>query len=239
MEYELGGVSALEKLNAQARKNELLLIVKELDFDVAKCKEALKQLSNADTTLDFRAVSMDQIFIEGASETTLYQLMFEQNLAIKQTELSLNKNTLLPSIHLAYYNGSNTFADAKHYHGYTVGLGIPIFFAEQRSKIKSGKIGLEMEQEKYQNFMQIMKATVNEWQLEVQKQNEYLKNYQEFAQPMYEELMKATQTFRSSGEIGIYQYIISLETAVKIQLDYLNSLWQKQNAMVELKYLNL
>ncbi len=238
-EYELGGVSAIEKLNAQARKNELLLIVKELDFDVAKCKEALKQLSNADTTLEFRVVAMDHIFIEGASETTLYQLMFEQNLAIKQAELSLSKNTLLPSIHLGYYNGSNTFADAKHYHGYTVGLGIPIFFGEQRSKIKSGKIGLEMEQEKYQNFKLIKKATVNEWQLEVQKQNEYIKNYQEFAQPMYEELMNATQTFRSSGEIGIYQYIISLETAVKIQLDYLNSLWQKQNARVELKYINL
>ena len=238
-EYELGGVSALEKLNAQARKNELLMILKELDYDRAKCEESLKQLCNTDTSLIFNTLALDQIAVNGISTNSPYQLMFEQNIAIKQAELSLNKNALLPNINLGYYNGSNKFANAKNYHGYTVGLGIPIFFGEKRSKIKSGKIGLEMEHEKYQNFKRLRSATLSEWQLELKKQNAYIDNYKEFAQPMYEELMQATQTFRSSGEIGIYQYIISLETAVQIQLDYLNSLWQKQNAMVELKYLNL
>ena len=238
-EYELGGVSSLEKLNAQARKNELVMIIKELDYDKVKCEESLNQLCNIDTTMVFTKVALDQIPIDAFSGKSPYQLMYEQNIAVKQTELSLNKNTLLPNINLGYYNGSNKFANAKNYNGYTVGLGIPIFFGAQRSKIKSGKIGLEMEQERYQNFKKIMSSTLSEWQLELEKQNAYIANYKEFAQPMYNELMQATQTFRSSGEIGIYQYIISLETAVQIQLDYLNSLWQKQNAMVELKYLNL
>lgn len=238
-EYELGGVSALEKLNAQARKNELLLMLKELDFDLAKSKENLKQLCNTDTTLLFSKVGLDKIPIDIFSKSSPYQLMFEQNIAIKKAELSLSKNTLLPNINLGYYNGTNQFANAKNYHGYTVGLGIPIFFGEQRSKIKSGKIGIEIEEERYLNLKKIMTSTVKEWQLELQKQDAYIENYRQFAKPMYEELMQATQTFRNAGEIGIYQYIISLEAAMQIQMDYLNSLWQKQNAMVELKYLNL
>lgn len=238
-EYELGGVSALEKLNAQARKNELLLMLKELDFDLAKCKESLKQLCNTDTTLLFDKIGLDEISVDIFATSNPYQLMFEQNIAIKKAELSWNKNTLLPNINLGYYNGTNKFANSKNYQGYTIGLGIPIFFAEQRSRIKSSKIGVEIEEERYKNLVTIMTSTKKEWQMELQKQEEYVENYHQFAKPMYEELMQATESFRKTGEIGIYQYIISLETAVQIQLDYLNSLWQKQNAKVELKYLNL
>lgn len=238
-EYKLGGLNAIDKLNAQAKRNELILAIKELNYDLEKSIQNISSMIHLDTTFIFKKEELSQIIIQESAQTNPWQQKFEQNIAFKQMEVNLHKNTLWPNINLGYYNGTNWFADAQHYNGYTIGLGIPLFFGEQRSKIKSGKIGIEIEESRYNEFVHHMEAAKKECLLELEKQNEFLKNYEQFGNPMYNELIKATETYRNAGEIGIYKYIVSLETAVQIQIDYLNSLHQKQNALIELKYLSL
>lgn len=236
-EYELGGINSIDQLNAKAKRNELILAIKELNYDLDKSVQRIKALINLDTNFTFIKENLSQLINQENDQTNPWQHKMEQNIAYKQMELSLNKNTLWPSINLGYYNGTNWFENSQHYNGYTIGLGIPLFFGEKKSRIKSSQIGIDIEENKYEEFVKQMSAVKKEWLLEVEKQNEFLENYKQFADPMYQELIKATESYRDAGEIGIYKYIISLETAVQIQIDYLNSLRQKQNALVELKYL--
>ncbi len=55
-------------------------------------------------------------------------------------ELKAEKNMLLPDITLGYFNGTNNYAGAQHYQGFEVGLGIPLFFGEQRAKVNAKKL---------------------------------------------------------------------------------------------------
>lgn len=238
-EYELGGINSIDQLNAKAKRNELVLSIKELNYDLEKSIQSIKPLVNLDTIFIFQKKDLSQLQFQELEQINPLQQKMEQNIAFKQMELSLHKNTLWPSINLGYYNGTNWYENAQHYNGYTIGLGIPIFFGEKKSRIKSSQIGIEIEEHKYEEFVRQMNAEKKDWLLEVEKQNEFLENYEQFANPMYKELIKATNSYRDAGEIGIYKYIISLETAAQIQIDFLNSLRQKQNALVEIKYLSL
>jgi cobalt-zinc-cadmium resistance protein CzcA len=236
-EYELGAVNSIDKINAYAKRNQLTLVLKELDFDIQKVMQSTLSLLNADTSIIFVKEDLAALSIQETNELNPWERKFEQNIAYKEMEVRLNKNTLWPSITLGYYNGTNWYENAENYNGYSIGLGIPIFFGEKRSQIKSGKISIEIEENRFEDYNRQMKAAKNEWLIEIEKQNEMIKNYEQNANPMYEELLRATESFRSAGEIGIYKYLISLETAIRIQIDYLNSLRLKKNALVEIKYL--
>ena len=58
-------------------------------------------------------------------------------------ELKAEKNMLLPDVTLGYFNGTNRYDGARNYQGFEVGLGIPLFFGEQRAKVKAKQYAME------------------------------------------------------------------------------------------------
>ncbi len=44
---------------------------------------------------------------------------------------------------LNYFNGTNKYAGARNYQGFEVGLGLPLFFGEQRAKVKAKQYAME------------------------------------------------------------------------------------------------
>lgn len=56
--------------------------------------------------------------------------------------IKIEKNKMLPDLSLNYFTGTNSYEKARYYHGFQVGLAIPLFFGSQKSKIESSRIYL-------------------------------------------------------------------------------------------------
>ena len=71
------------------------------------------------------------------------------------------------------------------------------------------------------------------------KYEESLKYYNDFGDKLYNEIVHSAQKSYAAGEIDIYKYLQSVETAMNIKLEYLFNLWQSNRIILEINYFTL
>jgi len=69
------------------------------------------------------------------------------------------------------------------------------------------------------------------------KQEKALKYYEEEGTVISDEILKTATLSFKNGEINYFQYILSLENAYEIKLDYLNSLNDYNQTVIAINYL--
>lgn len=237
--YDLGGITQLEKLNAEAKKQEIILKKRQLEYDLDIALNELKSLLQNDSAFVIPYEPLKK-FTVNMDSTMIYEIMLGKQLVrLENARLKAEKNKFLPDINLAYFNGSNRFANAKHYNGYMVGLGVPLFFGEKKSRVNAGKISLQIALEKEYNLYVRYQKKVNELEKKLEKYNESLKYYDEFGDKLFVEIMNNAQKSYRSGQIDIFKYLQSMETAVNIKMEYLFNLWQRNMIILEINYFTL
>ena len=114
---------------------------------------------------------------------------------------------------------------------------IPLLFFGQSSKIKASSIAREIaveESKEYEVQLNIEYASLN---AELIKQEKALKYYEDEGTVLADEILKTATLSFKNGEINYFQYILSLENAYQIKLDYLNSLNEYNQTVIDINYL--
>ncbi|NOX86469.1 MAG: TolC family protein, partial [Chlorobi bacterium] len=237
--YELGGITQLEKLNAEAKKQEILLKKKQLEYDLEISLNELKSLMQIDSSVVVTYEPLRQFAIN--IDTTMHYdiTLGRQLVSLENARLKAEKSKFFPDIDLGYFNGSNKYRDAKRYNGYTVGIGIPLFFGEKKSRVTAGKISLQIAMEKEYNLHVQYQKKINELQQQLKKYNESIKYYNDFGDKLFFEIITNAQKSYKAGEIDIFKYLQSMETAVNIKMEYLFNLWQSNMIILEINYFTL
>ncbi len=237
--YELGGITRLEKLNAEAKKQEILLKRKQLEYDMNISLNELKSLMQTDSAVKVVYKPMKQFTIHIDTAMHYEILLGRQLVTLEDARLKAEKNKFLPDIDLTYFNGTNKYQNAKRYNGYMVGIGVPLFFADKRSKVNAGKISLQIAMEKeYQLHVQYQKK-MNELNQRLKKYNETIKYYNDFGEKLYLEIVNNALRSYKSGQIDIFKYLQSMENAMNIKMDYLRNLWQSNLIILDINYFTL
>lgn len=238
--YELGGATQLEKLNVQAKKQEISVKNKQLEQDLEIGINALNALLQTDTayTIAYKPLMPLPLQLDTNNKQSVLFLS-QQMLDLKNAQLSVEKNNLLPDINIGFFTGTNTYDNAKSYNGFMVGLGIPLFLFEKKARISAGKISVEIAQEQKYNIEIKYRKRIEELSQKLKKYNETLKYYNNFGENLYKQMIVSTQKSYKAGQIDIFKYLQSLETAMNIKLDYLYNLWQSNNVVLELNYFTL
>jgi cobalt-zinc-cadmium resistance protein CzcA len=120
-----------------------------------------------------------------------------------------------------------------------VGVGIPLFFFDKKARVSAGKISVEIAQEQEYNLQIKYRKRIEELSKELKKYDEALKYYNDFGKNLYEQMILSAQKSYQAGQIDIFKYLQSLETATNIKLDYLYNLWQSNNVVLELNYFTM
>ena len=120
-----------------------------------------------------------------------------------------------------------------------IGIGVPLFFGETKSRVNAGKISLQIALEKQYYLNITFQKEINELKQMLKKYAESLKYYDDFGEKLYAEIVHAAQKSYDAGEIDIYRYLISMETAMNIKLEYLFNLWQSNKITLEINYFTL
>jgi cobalt-zinc-cadmium resistance protein CzcA len=239
LQFKLGDSNSIDLLTAKSKREQARISMQEVNYNLKIYQQQFQAILQSDSTYSVAMQKLEKIpirteNIETSTDVEIMKMHCQQQYAL----LQLEKNKLLPDISLAYFRGSNSYSNAQTYQGFQIGLSLPLFFGEQKARIKANKIAIDIHQNRRNNFLIDRKAKQEELLLELKKYDESIRNYEESGQKLSEQLIKAAQKSYQLGEIDFFRFVFSMENAVNLSLIYLDNISQYNQLALELNYLS-
>ncbi|HRZ33244.1 MAG TPA: hypothetical protein P5188_13115, partial [Flavobacterium sp.] len=106
------------------------------------------------------------------------------------------------------------------------------------AKSKVAKLELESWEQQKQNQEIKMEAYAIQKQNELAKFQDEITYYSNYGKKLSGEIQKVAESSYKNGEIDFFQYIISLENATSIQVDYLQAVLNYNLTQLDAQYFN-
>jgi cobalt-zinc-cadmium resistance protein CzcA len=237
--FELGATTYLEKITAQSKRRQITVQYEKAVRDVGIAYGQLMKLIQVEEPFEIAHVPLSKIDLIHSSPSETPELDFYFNMiSLASATRSYERQKLLPDITLNYYQGTNSRLNGNLI-GYQLGLKIPLFFSGQSSRIKASKIASEVALEESNDYKIRLDARLQELQNELKKYEQALEYYEEEGTILSQEILKASNGSFKNGEIDFYQYILSLENAYQIRLEYLDNLNRYNQTVIKINYISL
>ncbi|MGL5111608.1 MAG: efflux RND transporter permease subunit, partial [Flavobacterium sp.] len=236
--FELGESNYLEKITAQSKLRKISTKLKQIDFEKKAQYELLQGLMQTDEKVTiFEKELVPTYTLDSTSGKKLHLVYLERTSDYYKEQIAMQKQQWLPDINLEYFQGKNSGLSQALY-GFQVGIAVPILFSGNVSKTKVAQLEWQSWEEQKQNQDKKMIQFIRQKQNEGAKFQESISYYTTTGKKLSEEIIKVANSSYKNGEIDFFQYIQSLENAVGIQVDYLESVLQFNSSQLELQYLN-
>ena len=237
--FELGDTNYLESITANSKQRQIQIAYEQSRMDIGIWYEELHKLVQTKDSLHIALPLQTQLELIALDISRQPEVtMFQRNLDVMTAENRLAKNKLLPDITLEYFQGTNDLLD-NYLHGYQVGLKIPILFGGQSSKVKASKIGMSAAEASLKDVEIQMASRRQSLEKELAKFSEHINYYRNEGAALSQAILKTAESSYNNGEIDFFQYIISLENAFQIELDYLDQLNNYNQTVIQLNYLSI
>jgi cobalt-zinc-cadmium resistance protein CzcA len=235
--FELGETNYLEKITTQSRQKQIEIKLEEATQDVVLAYRNLIKVVQVEDSINIGPAFQKKVKLSPKDlENSLELEYYSNRVDLFNNQRSYEKQLLLPDLSLSYFQGSNSGLN-ETLSGYYLGLKIPLLFFGQSSKIKASSIAREIaveESKEYEVQLNIEYASLN---AELIKQEKALKYYEHEGTVLSDEILKTATVSFKNGEINYFQYILSLENAYEIKLDYLKSLNEYNQTVIAINYL--
>lgn len=238
-QQQLGAISRIDLLSLQVQRQKIDMELKTIDNTLEKNYQELSTIINYREAfvIPTQAEMVSMEVADPASNASLRWLQLHNELADAQVKVEQNK--LFPDLSVNYFIGTNRYQDAQYYHGFEVGLALPLFAGGQRARIKSSKLALEAQKQLTNYESTLLENRFSEYQKEQIRHKALIDNYQNTGNVLHQELLRSAQRGYQTGEIDLYRFIQIYEQAVQIQFDYFDSVLNFNNASLELIYLTI
>ncbi len=235
--FELGETNNLEKLNAQSRQNEIGLFLRQSERDLEAAHLELNALLQSEESYQVPDQPFDKLSVVPLDTANHPSLMFyREALTSVDQAYKLEKKRLLPDVQLEYFLGTNNAVSSETYQGFQIGLGIPILFGGTKSRILAGRLEKERLQYEAQNFRTSLNSRFQQLLIRLNKKEESLQTYDQTGQQLASALLQtATRSFQS-GEIDFFQYVQSMDQAIRIEINYLKDKKAYNEIVLDINY---
>ncbi|MCF6360675.1 MAG: CusA/CzcA family heavy metal efflux RND transporter [Cyclobacteriaceae bacterium] len=236
--FELGETNYLEKLTASSKQKEVALLLKQTNENINRSYLELAKWLQVDSNFKVEANQLYKLkIIDIDTATHAGILYFKSEIILQENEYKLEKNKLLPDLHLSYFQGNNSGPNAQIYQGFEAGIGIPLFFGAQKSKINASKINRDIVEKKAYEHKNQLKVHYRQLLSDLNKYNESILLYNKSGKQLASELIHTSSRAYQDGEADFVQYILALENAVSIEMMYLKNLNNYNQTVLDINYL--
>jgi cobalt-zinc-cadmium resistance protein CzcA len=237
--FELGESNYLEKITAQAKFRQINTQLIQLEKEKIGLYETIQVLVQTDEKISIKATTLEEkINLSITNNKELYYSYYQNITELYNNKVSLQKQQALPDIHLQYFQGKNTGLSSSLY-GFQVGVSIPLFYNGNVAKNKVAKLELQSWQTEQENQMLKIEAHLKQKNQELEQHKESINYYNQYGEKLSEEILKVANMSYKHGEIDFFQFIMSLENATSIQIDYLDALLEYNLTQLQLQYITL
>ena len=136
-----------------------------------------------------------------------------------------------------YTIGNNNGVDKQAYNGFQVGLGIPLLFGGKQSTIKATRLEKSQVEMDALGYRTTLGTKLQSLLVELEKRDGLLTMYEQTGQALADELVNVANQSFQSGEIDFFQYIQTIDRGVGLQINYLKSLNDYNQTVLEINYL--
>jgi len=235
--FELGETNYLEKITTQSRQKQIQIKLDEAEQDVVLAYVNLTKMVQVEDSINIRMAAQKKVTLSPVGlENSIELEYYSKRVNLFDNQRKYEKQLLLPDLSLSYFLGSNSNLNQNLY-GYYLGLKIPLLFFGQSSKIKASSIARDIAVEQSKEYEVQLNVEYMALNAELIKQEKALKYYEEEGTVISDEILKTATLSFKNGEINYFQYILSLENAYEIKLDYLNSLNDYNQTVIAINYL--
>lgn len=237
--FELGETNYLEKITAEAKFRQIRTKLFQIDKAKAAQFELLQSLVQSDEKIVVESSEIKPLInLKNTSSKELYTSYLESFTKKYKSNESLQKQNWLPNLNLEYFQGKNTGISQSLY-GFQVGLSVPILFNGNIAKSKVAKLESQAWEQQKQNEQTKIDAYINQKSSELNQYQQAIDYYNQYGKKVSEEIIKVANSSYKHGEIDFFQYILSLENATTIQVEYLDAVIQYNKTQLDLQYINL
>ena len=168
--------------------------------------------------------------------TNLQQQILQQQVAINQRELGLAKSELLPELQAAVQ--VPTINDFQRPVGYQLGLTIPIWRRQNRSRVAAAETGIELARAQQELEQQRLNALYRQSVASYQRELQSLTYFNNTALPQARAIIETSQRLFQGGELNYIESLRNLQTAFTIFFNHLETHRAYNEAVIQLNYLN-
>ena len=233
-----GDLSYLDLLNIKAKQQQSEITLSNIAHNINQTYQNLAALMNY--TEKFTVANfIDFVFLpeENLETNPNYKrLILEENYS--EALLKIEKNKMLPDFSVNYYLGTNQYENAELYHGFQVGISIPLFFRGHKLRINSSKIGYSAQQLMTQNQITRLQTKLAALKSDALKYRSLIDNYNNEGQSLYNEIIRTINRSLEMREIDLFRFVYSYESAIQIKIDYIDNVLQYNTILLEQKFLS-
>jgi cobalt-zinc-cadmium resistance protein CzcA len=212
--------SKLEYLNNRSKKNEISVNYKKLESKLNIVYQRLKILINYST--NFTVPETIEIMPRGlfsADSIPVYNyIKLQSDLAVSR--LKVEKNNYLPDLRFNYFIGTNNHTDRQNYHGFEVGVAVPLFYGSTKNNVKTAKLAYNAQLMMAKNDSTIVTHQLSKLIAEQKNHYELIEIYRNAELPLVEEITRTATKDYDLKEINFLQFARSIESVIQIEFSY-------------------
>jgi len=240
LRYSTGESNLLERTAAEGKYQEISLSKQRAESDVRIYEIQLQQLLNTDGDISISNQSIDQIVMELAQDTSSIGqnpmlAWYQQRVKVAEQGHKLQKSQFLPDFSVGYFNQQIDLE--KGFSGAMVGVSIPIAFWSKQARVQSARLDTEIASAGYDSYQLQLQAQFDNRLQEYVSYKAQVEYYRNKGLATAEELVKYAGRGYTEGAIGYVEYIRNLDQAIAIRTQYLTTLNQYDQTIIELNYL--
>ncbi len=242
--YKVGQINNLEKVNGEAKYRLIqnLLLVNKADIEGIKYQFSNLIYGKADSvnispegklTKINKAITDDYGNAAFAGNPSIDYYNKYQIYSKKQ--LSLQKQKALPGLFLGYLNQGVNQSDFIYRMRF--GVGIPVWFWKYSSNIKAAKKGYEISQAQSQLNQNNLSTEYTKALAQFKQYTDILTYFETTGRGQAAEIIRAATESYRLGSINYYIFLLNIDQAYQLELNYLESLKNYNQSVVTLEYL--
>ncbi len=235
--FDAGQINKLEELQASSQADKIR-------NDLTR---ALADLESEKTIFNFFTAQTDSFAVEQLDlylfapptdtiVTNVQQQLLQQQITINQRELEVQKSQLSPEITAGLL--FPTTKEYEHAVGYQVGISIPIWRRQNRSRIESAKTGVEIARAGLELEQQRLNAQYRQAITNYKRDLQSLSYFKNTALPQARDIIETSQRLFQGGELNYIESLRNLQNAFDILSNHLETLRSYNEAVIQLNYLN-
>mgnify|MGYP005848778501 CR=1 FL=1 len=249
LRFQKGESNILEKSTFENQRGQITTQLNQLKNDKEVLLLRFQLLLNSETVYLPQAEQMKRDYIAVRDTAKLYmhpQIQFlQQNQSIVKKNIALQKSKLLPDINFGFFSQTITgvgaddiFYPRSHRFQFAqIGVGIPLFFNAQQSRIASGKIQKQMADNELNFELNNMKTELEVAMKNYETLNENLNYFENTAMPNAAMIKQTATKQFNNGEINYLEWVMLMNNVISIHSNYLDMLNEWNQNIIQLEFL--
>ncbi|MFA6260283.1 MAG: CusA/CzcA family heavy metal efflux RND transporter [Bacteroidia bacterium] len=248
MRVAKGESNRIESISASIQSSQSALLSNRAELDYANTYMQLQLLLNTNdsfTLSDPLKKLQDSLPLQNFNlKEHPYLRSLESELQATEATLRLNRRKFLPELTVGYNNmtmvgnGADgiTYSTSTRFQSAQVGLAIPVFYGSQKHHIQAASIQTSIQKNKLQLSMQAWETEYKQALKTYRESSEILNRYERLKSQM-QELIQAANAQMRSGEINYLNWLMLINQASAVNLQYFDALQNYNQNLIHLHYL--